>query len=370
MIRRLINGATAPVIAGAVAIVIAAIAVGISGNSPTRAFSLMWSHIDSLNSTVLVINRAVPYYVSGIAVAIGFKMNLFNIGSNGQYLIAALFAAQVGAEISLPAPLHVAVILLVAMAVGAAWASIPAILKVTRGVHEVISSIMLNTVATGIIAYLLSNQFRASGAGLVDETEPIPSSGQIPPLNGLLDAVGLDLDARLQGFLVAAIVMGIGYHILLNRSRFGFNLRVSGENPTAARASGVSPKRMVMITLLLSGAMAGLIGMGPLLANPQFHKFGDQFPTGLGFTGLAIALLGRNHPVGVAAAALIWATIERAVQPLSPAGIPSETGIILQGSFLLSAVIAYEVVRRRNEAAETRRASLRTTGGPTEAVAT
>ena len=93
---------------------------------------------------------------------------------------------------------------------------------------------------------------------------------------------------------------------------------------------------------------------GPLLADPQYGKYGDQFPQGLGFTGLSLALLGRNHPVGIAAAALVWATIERATQRLSFIDIPQEIGIILQGSFLLAAVVAYEVVRRKAEEAETR----------------
>ena len=106
-----------------------------------------------------------------------------------------------------------------------------------------------------------------------------------------------------------------------------------------------------LITLFMSGAVAGLIGLPFLMSDPSFLKYGDAFPTMLGFTGLGIALLGRNNPVGIAAAAIVWATIERATQRLGPIGIPPEIGKILQGSFLLAAVIAYEVVRRRNDAA-------------------
>ena len=164
----------------------------------------------------------------------------------------------------------------------------------------------------------------------------------------------------LQGFLPIAIVVGIAYYVVLNRSRFGFDLRVSGQNPSAAKASGINPKRMVLLTFLISGGIAGLIGLAPLLADPQYGKYGDQFPQGLGFTGLSLALLGRNHPVGIAAAALVWATIERATQRLSFIDIPQEIGIILQGSFLLAAVVAYEVVRRKAEEAETRAMARRT----------
>jgi simple sugar transport system permease protein len=354
MLHRLWRTLEAPLAAAVVAILVSSVALLISGNSPVEAFVEMWKTIDSTESVVLIINRAVPYYVAGVAVAIGFKMNLFNIGANGQYLLAALFAAWVGAEIDLPAPLHVTVIMLVAITVGGLWAAIAGVLKVTRNVNEVISTIMLNYIATGITAFLLAEAFREDeSGGLVAQTETLPPSAQLPSLNRLVELTGFDFGpgVELLGFLPFAIAIGIGYHLLLNRSRFGYELRLSGTNPAAARAAGVNPKAMVLKTIILSGAVAGLIGMHSLLADPQFHKYGDQFPKLLGFTGLSLALLGRNHPVGIAAAALVWATIERATQRLSTLGIPQEIGVILQGSFLLAAVIAYEVVRRRNDAA-------------------
>ncbi|MEX2625973.1 MAG: ABC transporter permease [Ilumatobacteraceae bacterium] len=353
LLRRFGRGMIAPAAAAVAALVISAVALLLSGNNPFTAFNEMWGNINDAESIVLIINRAVPYYVAGVAVAIGFKMNLFNIGANGQYLLAALVAAWAGAQVSLPAPLHVVFILAVAMIVGGAWASIAAILKVTRNVNEVISTIMLNFIATGIVAFLLSEPFREpDSTSLVAETETLPTSARLPTLDGLVEWTGIDFgNAELLGFLPFAIALGIAYHLLLNRSRFGYELRLSGANPNAARTSGVNPKAMILKTLILSGAVAGLVGTHFLLADPQFHKYGDQFPRMLGFTGLSLALLGRNHPVGVAAAAAVWATIERGTQPLSIIGIPQEIGIIMQGAFLLSAIIAYEVVRRRNDAA-------------------
>ena len=355
MLARIGRGLIAPGAAAVVALVISALAVLLSGNSPFTAFAEMWNNINSAEDVALIINRAVPYYIAGVAVAIGFKMNLFNIGANGQYILAALIAAWVGAQISLPAPLHVGVILLVAITVGALWASITAILKVTRNVNEVISSIMLNFIATGLVAFLLAEVFREDDPNsLVAQTELLAPSARLPVLDPLIEWTGVDLgNASLYGFLVFAIALGIGYHLLLNRSRFGYELRLTGINPDAARSAGVNPKAMVLKTIILSGAIAGLIGMHSLLADPQFHKYGDQFPKALGFTGLSLALLGRNSPTGVAAAAIIWAMIERGTQPLSLIGIPQEIGVIMQGSFLLSAIIAYEVVKRRNDAAAT-----------------
>ena len=351
MLQRVKGALTAPLLAAAVAVVVSSIALLASGNSPFTAFSEMWQTIDSVESLVVIINGAVPFYVAGVAVAIGFQMNLFNIGANGQYQLAALFAAAAGAAVSLPAPIHVAFVLLVAIVVGGAWAAIAGILKVTRNVNEVISTIMLNYIAIGLAAFLVAEYFRNEEVNLVAETKKLPASAQIPPLNALFEAVGLDLGEGvvLQGFLPFAIVIGICYYLLLYRSRFGYDLRLSGLNPAAATSAGVRPKAMVLKTIILSGCVAGLIGMSDLLADPQYHKYGDQFPKTLGFTGLALALLGRNHPVGIAAAALVWATIERATQRLSIIGIPQEIGTILQGSFLLAAVIVYEVIRRRND---------------------
>ena len=354
MFERIWRASLAPLIAAAAAILISSIALWISGNDPIATFKEMWKTIDSTESVVLIINRAVPYYIAGVAVAIGFKMNLFNIGSNGQYLLATLVAGWAGAEVSLPPILHVMFIFAVAVTVGGLWALIAGILDVTRNVNVVVSTIMLNYIAIGLSAFLLAEIFRDNeNGGLVAQTKVIPESARIPPLNSIFELFGFDFapGVELYGFLPIAIALGIGYYILLNRSLFGYELRLSGMNADAAVSAGVNPKRMVLITMFMSGAIAGMIGLPFLLSDPNFYKYGDAFPTTIGFTGLGLALLGRNSPVGIAAAAIVWATIERATQRLGPLGVPPEIGKILQGSFLLTAVIAYEVVRRRNDAA-------------------
>ena len=361
VLGRIGPNALAPLIAGGVAIVVSSIALVLSGHDPTEAFGTMWRVLDSTESLVLILNKGAWYYVAGVAVAIGFKMGLFNIGADGQYRLGALFAAYFGAKADLPPFLHVPYIVLIAVLVGAAWAAIPGILKVTRGVNEVISTIMLNFVATGLTAWLLNTYFRTTGGSLTAETRTIPASGRIPSLNSLVEALGFHFGRGvvLQGYVVVALLVGVGYYVLLFRSRYGFELRVSGVNPSAAKASGVNPKRMVLVTIMLSGAVAGLIGMGPLLADAQYYRYGDQFPLTLGFTGLSLALLGRNNPVGIALAAIVWAAIERGTQPLSIIGIPQEIGVILQGSFLLSAVIVFEVFSRRAQEQAIRDAAAR-----------
>ena len=159
LLRRIVLAVGAPVAAVVFAIFVSSLVLMISGNSPIGAYGDMLENASRLETMVDILNAATPLYISGIAAAIGFRMNLFNIGVEGQYLLAAFFAAAVGSAgfvIDLPPPLHVAVILLVAMSVGAAWAGLAGALKVTRGINEVISTIMLNFIATGgIIAWLI-----------------------------------------------------------------------------------------------------------------------------------------------------------------------------------------------------------------------
>jgi simple sugar transport system permease protein len=359
--RRIFFALAAPVAAVVFSLLVSAIVLELSGHSAIDAFKSMWQYTDSSDSVVSTINRAIPYYVSALAVAIGFKMKLFNIGVDGQYRLAAVLAAAAGAEVNFTPVVQVSYIILVAVAVGAAWALIAAILKVWRGVSEVISTIMLNSIATGLIAYLLANYLKATNrpGDLVIKTKLLSPSSFIPPLNRFFELFGFHLppNTQLNGFLVGAILLGVGFYVLVWRTRFGFDLRASGANPAAARAAGVNPKSMIVKTMLISGGMAGLVAIGPLLGDPQFHRYGEQFPTTLGFTGIAVALVGRNHPVGIAFSALLFAYIERATQVLALQNIPQEISKIMQGTIILSAVIAYEIVGRARVAAEVRDAA-------------
>jgi simple sugar transport system permease protein len=362
-LQRFSQALIAPVAAALISVIVASIALLIAGHNPFDAFRAMWSYVDSTVSVVAILNRATPYYVSALAAAIGFKMGLFNIGVDGQYRLAALLAATAGAAVTLPAVFHVAFIFIVAMGVGAAYAGIAGVLKVTRGVNEVIATIMLNFIATGLIAFMLTRWFKAEttgGGAQITKTEQLPKSAWMPDLNAAFEKIGFHFPAntRLYGYIVVAAILGIAFYLVIWRTRFGFDLRSSGINPFAARASGVKPGRMILITMLMSGAIAGLVGMGPLLSDTHFFEAsGGQFPLGLGFTGIGVALLGRNHPAGIALAAFVYAGIERSTQVLSPMGIPPEISRILQGTLILSAVIAYEVVRRYSEAAAVRAAS-------------
>ena len=360
-LRRLGSALLAPAIAVVFAVVITALVILLIGENPSTALRVLFDFGDTpaqqTQAVVVILNRAVPLFLAGLAVSVAFRMGLFNIGVEGQYRMATVLAAGAGAAVALPAPLHILLIIVVAMAVGALWASIVAILKVTRGVSEVISSIMLNFIALGTASWLLTGPLRGSeeGAAIIT-TEDIPESGRFPGLNGLFDVVGLAQPrGELYGFLAVAVVAGIVISVLLKRTRFGFDLRATGLSPSAATASGVDARAMVLKTMLISGAIAGLIGLPDLLGDT--YHFGTEFTAGLGFLGIAVALLGRNSPLGIAFAALLFAFLDRAAVPLQFADIPASVVTIIQGTIVLAVVIANEIARQL-----TRRRAERDTG--------
>lgn len=340
------------VMAAAIALVFAALITSVvlaaTGANPLAAFRWMVNYGTQPDSVVNILNRGTTYYLAAVAVAVGFRMRLFNIGVDGQYRLAAMLAASVGAMVALPPVLHQMVVIAVAMLVGGLWAGIAGVLKVTRGVSEVISTIMLNFIATGLVAYLLRPGrlgMRIEGSNNIS-TRPIPASGHVSgiPLPGAT--------TEIFGLIVLAAAVGIGYAVLIDRTRFGFDLRAAGTSAPAAQASGVDVRRMILVTMLLSGMIAGLVGIPRLLGAS--YAYGLNFPTGLGFTGIAIALLGRNHPVGIAFAALLWAFLDHSAQILSLNGIAKEVVIITQATVVLSVVVVYEVVHRVVQARQQR----------------
>ena len=336
----------APALALVVALALSSLVLAAVGNPVVATFTLMAEYGTRPRIAVLIINQATTFYLAGVAVAIGFRMNLFNIGVDGQYRLAAFCAAAVGGAVTLPAPLHVIVIIAVAVVVGALWAGIAALLKVTRGVSEVISTIMLNAIATSLTAYLLRELGTQSGNNI--GTAQIAPSGRIPGIPLIPGAPD-----PVYGFVLVAALVGVAYAVLLNRTRFGFDLRATGRSESAAVASGVNVKRMVLYSMLLSGAVAGLVGM-PLLLGASY-TYSLTFPAGLGFTGIAIALLGRNHPVGIAVGALLFAYLQSSSQVLAINDVSPEIVTIMQGIIVLAVVIAYELVRRYTLAGEARR---------------
>ena len=364
-IRRWLPSVIAPIGAILVAAGISSLVLLGSGKSPALAFNSMIEFAftgPSAPGTITdIVNKATSYYISALAVAIGFRMALFNIGVEGQYRLAALLAGSLGASSLLswmPGPLRIVVVIITAMVVGAAWAGIAALLKVYRGVSEVISTIMLNFVGGSIFAFLLTTDrlgVKAPGGQLVT-TKPLPDDTHMPGLPHLTGTSN-----QVLGFVIIAGALGLVYWWLLGRTRFGYDLRATGLNPFAAVASGVNARRMIIVTMLISGGVAGLVGLPELMGRDYVVS---ASVSGLGFTGIAIALLGRNHPIGIAFAALLWGFLDQSRFALDIQGIPKETIVIMQGITVLVVVVAYELAARF-----TRRQQQRSVGRATGTVA-
>jgi general nucleoside transport system permease protein len=311
----------------------------------------MWSYgIQNRDSFGFIFSRATPLIFSGLAAAIAFRAGLFNIGVEGQYAIGILTAAAVGAAFhGLPTVIHLPLTLLAGIAGGMLWAVVPAVLKAYRGANEVISTIMMNYVANGVISYLLlKTAFRDNIPGVQQaRSSPLAESAQVDRMNDVFNNLGFSFRASvpLTWFFVIALLAAVVYSLVVRRTRFGYNLRVLGANPRAAEPSGIRANRAFLLVMLVSGGIAGLIGLQDVMGIDGFAKY--DYVRGLGFTGIAVALLGRNSAVGIVAAALLFSYLDRAATGIGlRTEVPKELVTILQGVIILTIVVAFEVARR------------------------
>ncbi len=337
LVKRAALGLAAPVLALVVAAVVASLVLVATGDDVAGFWNVLLSWPQGRN-IVNILNSAAILYLSGVAAAIGFRMNLFNIGVEGQYRVATFAAAAFAGAGWLPGKANTIVAILVAMLAGAIWAGIAGVLRATRGVSEVISTIMLNAIAGSLVGYLLTRVGTSTGNSR--STKQIDEGSWV----GGITIFG-DSPTKLFGLSLVAVLVGVLFWLLLNRTRFGFDLRAAGASETAAVASGVDVRKMVVISMLVSGAVAGLIGMPTLFGGA--HNYGSSFQTGIGFAGIAVALLGRNHPLGIAFGALIFAFLTEQANLLNIlVGVSPDIVAVTQGVIVIAVVIAYEIVRR------------------------
>jgi general nucleoside transport system permease protein len=339
IVRRIGFALLAPIIA--VAIAMAATSVVIIGTGSDSGIGDFWSIILSKPSDrilVDIVNQTSMIYLSAVAAAVGFRMGLFNIGVEGQYTVASYAAATFAGAAFLPGFLNVFVSLVIAVVVGALWAGIAGILRTTRGVSEVISTIMLNAIAGILVGYLL-DRYGVRGGNTVS-TKAIPESSHV----GGVAPFGAD-NGEIWTLGILAVLVGVAFWVLLNRTTFGFDLRATGSSQTAAVASGIKVNRMVLASMLISGGVAGLIWLPAFFGSA--YTYGTTFQAGLGFTGIAVALLGRNQPLGMVVGALLFAFLtaqSNSLQLLTD--ISPNVVQITQGVAVLAVVVAYELVRR------------------------
>lgn len=343
LLRRLGLALAAPLLALVVAALVTSLILLGTGDDVGGFWDTMLTWPQSRN-IVNILNVGSTLYISGVAAAIGFRMNLFNIGVEGQYRVATFAAAVFAGAGWLPGRLNTVVAIAVAMLAGAVWAGIAGLLRTTRGVSEVISTIMLNAIAGSVVGYFLTRLGESTGN--TRRTKTIGESSWVPGISLFKDS-----PTELFGLSLVAVVVGVLFWVLLNRTRFGFDLRAAGSSESAAVASGVDVKRMIVVSMLLSGAVAGLIGLPNLFG--ESHNYGATFQTGIGFAGIAVALLGRNNPVGIAFGALIFAFLSEQGNLLNIlVGISPDIVAVTQGVIVMAVVIAYEVVRRYRERLE------------------
>ena len=342
-VNRVLMALMAPLIAVVAAMVITSLVIMLSGSSPAEFWAVIFEPPAS-RVYVNIVNQSSMIFLSALAAAIGFRMNLFNIGVEGQYVMASYVVAVVAGAAILPGLANILFCLLVAMLVGAAWAGIAGVLKVTRGVSEVISTIMLNAIAVTLTGYFLNTY--GEKAGNARRTPVIEQGSRLEGFYPFLER-----DGAIWTLAILAVIAGIAFSFMLNKTRFGFDLRATGMSESAAVASGVNVNRMVVVSMMLSGAIAGLIWMPAFFGSA--YSYGTTFQAGLGFTGIAVALLGQNRPLGIMFGAVLFAFLNEQSNRLTlQTDISQNTVQITQGVIVLAVVVAYEVVRRRRAAAE------------------
>ena len=277
----------------------------------------------SVNGLVQTVVSAAPLILAGLAVGIGFKAGLFNIGAQGQFLTGAVAAAAVGVGLAgAPGIIAIPAALAAGMAAGALYGFLPGFLKAYTGAHEVVTTIMLNYVAIQLIAYLVQGPLRATGASFA--RTPSVGNAELPVLIGRNGHLGI---------LFAVIAIPIAWW-LLYRTTVGFEVRTVGANPEAARYAGMRPRLIIILTMSFCGLLAGLAGAGEILGLTGYMPAG--YSTNVGFDGITVALLGRANPVGILFAGLLLGAM-RAGSGLMQiqAGIPVQLVDVLQGIILL-----------------------------------
>jgi simple sugar transport system permease protein len=330
--------ASAPLLAVALALAAGAVFVLAIGEDPLSIYALMLR--ESLGTGYGIgqtLFKATPLIFTGLAVALGFRAGLFNIGVEGQLYLGGFAAALVGYGLDgWPALVALPVALLAAAAAGALWGGIPGVLRWRFGTHEVINTIMLNFIAFALVSY--------AGRGIFEHatvrTAEMPPGTWLERLGAFLPALhGSPANLSLALALLLAVAVGV----LVFRTRLGFELRAVGFNPPAAQYGGVSVGRAQAVAMALSGAVAGLGGSNFVLGYKHYFELG--FSGGAGFIGIAVALLGRNHPLGVVVAALFFGALSYGGLVINQR-VPKELVEVLQALVILFAISAQMAVER------------------------
>ena len=279
----------------------------IRGQNPLEFYNIILvSGFASFDDFGYVLFNATPLVFTGLAVAIGYKSGLFNIGCEGQLYIAAFTAAWIGIHLDIPALLLVPFCVGGAMVTGAVWGAIPGFLKARYGAHEVINTIMMNFIAFALMNYLVTSVYQEPNQ-MIPHTRQIHEAAQLPRLASLFPILPQSNPLNVS-FLLACGCIVLCY-IFLTYTRWGYELRLVGNARDAAFYGGINPYAVTIWVMALSGAVAGLAGVADVMGYR--YRFLDNFSSGWGFTGIAVALLGRNNPFGILAAAILFGLLNK-----------------------------------------------------------
>jgi len=332
-----VSGLLSSVGAVAIALLVGAIVILISGDDPLVAYRALFrgafGGVRPLSETLVA---ATPLIFGGLAFSLAFRAGMFNIGVEGQLVLGGLAAGWVGAQaFGLPKLLHLPLALVAAMLVGGLWGAIPGALKARTGAHEVITTIMLNYLAARISAYAVGTNGPLKGEAALPATDPALLSAQ---LNRLVPGERVNV-----GLLLGLVCAGLLWYLLF-RTTFGYRVRTVGLSRGAAAYAGISWGRTITLAMMGSGLLAGLGGASEVLGLQG--RYYDKFSPGYGFTSIAIGLVGRNHPVGVVLAAVLFGALNSGATAMqSAAGTSKELVQILQALVILS-VAAFAAVAR------------------------
>ena len=312
----------------------------ITGKDPISVFRWMfygsWGKPSFIAET---LTRMTPLLFTGLALMMGFRAGVFNIGAEGQLLMGGITAAVVGIYLDLPFPLHAILALIAASLVGAALGYIPAVLKLKRGLNEVVVTILMNYVAIYFTNYLVRGPLKS---GYLPRTAPIRENAVIPIMIP---------GTRLHYGFAIAIFLAILIKVALDRMTWGYELKASGYNPSAALYGGVRTERMITLAMVYSGALAALAGAVEI--QGLHHRFYGQFSPGYGFDGIMVALIGRNDPIGVIFAALLLATLRTGSGLVQlRAGVSKEIIWVIQALIILfvaTSQVFEEFFKKRGE---------------------
>jgi len=333
-----------PVIAVAASFLVGSVFVLLIGDNPIETYwlligsALWWP--DGIGYTLFL---ATPLIFTGLAVAVAFRAGLLNIGAEGQLYVAAFATAWVGIVLAnLPATVLVPLCLAAAIAAGATWGAIPGLLKARFGSHEVINTIMMNFIAVALVSYFTQYHYRTPGDPIL-QSAPISANAYIPRVGELIPGFPERIPLNLA--FILALVACVLVYVLLWKTKWGYELRATGSNPSAAEYGGISVRRQIVLAMAISGGLAGMVGINEVLGYR--HRYYDGFSDNYGFTGIAVALLGRNHPVGVILAALLFAILTRGGIPVDAftQNVTKDIVQILQATIIL--FVAAEALFRK-----------------------